>query len=87
MKPGFYMLAKHGPWNHHVRVRNIQASNEADAWLVSQGKKYIEDFEVLLENIQHKTSKQITGSWQLYPQPILFFNDASLASYVKLTWS
>lgn len=92
------MLAKHGPWSHHVRTRSPEAAAEAQEWLVNQGKKPVTDFEVLVEDIQHKNSKKVfvapktSSGRQRAPrlvgnlQPIIFFNEVSLATYVKLTW-
>lgn len=98
MKPGFYMLAKHGPWEKHVRTKTLDNMDEAVMWLARQGKVENIDFEVLVEDIQIKNSKKVftparTVNGRSIPtrqvsviQPIMFFNDASLASYVKLTW-
>lgn len=98
MKPGFYMLAKHGPWEKHVRTKTLDSMNEAVMWLARQGKIENVDFEILVEDIQTKNSKKVfaparTVNGRNIParqvsvtQPIMFFNDASIASYVKLTW-
>ena len=101
MKPGFYMLAKHGPWERHVRVKSTDAMNEAVMWLAGQGKAENIDFEILIEKIEHKNTKKTfvpvtrtrpSGRTTTMNQavqsvePIMFFNEASLASYVKLTW-
>lgn len=100
MKPGFYMLAKHGPWAKHVKVRGMSELGSALVWLHSQGAVENVDFEVLIQDIQTKTSQKVAvqqvgngprikrtvGSFVNKPVPIMFFNDASLASYIKLTW-
>ena len=95
------MLAKHGPWERHVRVRGTDAMNEAVMWLARQGKAENVDYEILIEQIQTKNTqkvfapvkpgsswakKGITGHYVPVAQPIMFFNESSLASYVKLTW-
>lgn len=99
-KPLFHMLAKHGPWEFHVRVKSLDAMNDAVIWLVNQAKIENTDFEVLVEAIQVKSAKKVfspsfsstrktTGPIRRYSapiQPIMFFNDPKLASYVKLTW-
>lgn len=101
MKPGFYMLAKHGPWEKHVRTKGMDAMQEAVMWLARQGKAENIDYEVLIEDIENKNSVKtfvparpgssaarqgIAGSFVIKPEPIMFFNDTGLASYVKLTW-
>lgn len=75
--------------------------NEAVMWLARQGKAENIDFEVLIEKIEHKnTTKTVVPITMKRPsgrtatmnqavqsvEPIMFFNDATLASYVKLTW-
>ena len=101
LKPLFYMLAKHGPWTRHVRVKGTDAMNEAVMWLAQQGKVENIDFEILIENIEHRNTKKVSVSVTTTRpsgrkatiaravqsvEPIMFFNEASLASYVKLTW-
>lgn len=92
------MLACHGPWLHHVRVLSLDAATEAHEWLESQGKKEFKDFEILDQPIEHKrTTKYVTaprgvGKSAPHPvikqsiEPIIFLNDVTLASYIKLTW-
>jgi hypothetical protein len=91
------MLAKHGPWLHHVRISKSVNFVSAVEWLTKQGKKQDIDYEILIEKIEHRNtqivqpgktsgSKQFTNPTVKAIEPILFFNDASLASYVKLTW-
>lgn len=98
LKPLFYMLAKHGPWNHHVRVSSVSIMLDVENWLNSTGKVLNVDYESLIERIEHKTTKktfvpnlspsryspraQVTQS----VEPIIFFNDPNIATYVKLTW-
>ena len=84
------MLAKQGPWTKHTRVKSLDAMNEAVMWLARQGKAENIDYEILIQDIQHKNAKITVilgkGGIMISPQPIMFFNDAGLASYVKLTW-
>lgn len=82
------MLAKYGPWSKHVRVKSIEFSVQAEAWLHDQGKKHGLDYEVLIEDIQTKISKKVFSPARTLngrniparqvsvPQPIMFFNDA-----------
>lgn len=102
MKPGFYMLAKHGPWSHHVRVKGTDEMNEAVMWLARQGKIEDRDFEILVEHIEHKNTKKVFAipkgqsmgktSASMIPrivnsvEPIIFVNEVKLATYIKLTW-
>lgn len=93
-KPLFYMLAQHGPWTHHVRVKGVETMLEVEKWLNSTGRKLNVDYESLVENIEHKNTKKTfvpSRSGQATKtvtsvEPILFFNDPSIATYVKLTW-
>lgn len=80
MKPLFYHLAKHGPWNHHVRIMGSEAYNELCSWLLNNGKHMLSDWE----SINYDIGAKNTGRQAM--QHIFFFNDARLASYVKLTW-
>ena len=101
LKPLFYMLAKHGPWSHHIRVKNTSVLEEVEAWLISSGKKENVDYEVLIQAIEHRHTKKtfvpftITSSGgrtstmplpQQQVEPILFLNDLGAATYIKLTW-
>lgn len=87
------MLAKHGPWSYHIRAKSIAVSEEIEKWLAEQGKKDTVDYEVLIQPIDHKHSR-VDGSYQsangisvrYAVQPIIFFNDLSTATYVKMTW-
>ena len=78
MKPLFYLLAKHGPWEHHVRLKTIVKSEAAEHWLLAQGRKYAVDFEILVEPIWNPMSKQSLGKTITGPgsvarlEPILF---------------
>ena len=100
-KPLFYMLAQHGPWAYHVRVKGVETMLEVEKWLNNTGRKLNVDYESLVENIEHKNTKKTfvpvttvrpSGRTRTMPQavqsvePILFFNDPSIATYVKLTW-
>lgn len=102
LKPLFYMLAKHGPWSHHVRVQGVETMLEVEKWLYSTGKKLNVDWESLVENIEHrhtkknmvwpamgqtmgKTTAQMTKVVQTV-EPIIFVNDVSIATYIKMKW-
>lgn len=100
LKPLFYLLAQHGPWSHHVRVKDTTTLGEALLWLDQQGKVQDKDYEVLVEHIEHRQTKtvmmpgQLSGktTMSLQPrvsksvEPIIFINDSSLATYIKMTW-
>jgi hypothetical protein len=97
LKPLFYMLAKHGPWFHHVRVPNILVSTQVEQWLIETGRVEFKDFEVLTERIETKNTKKASlptpmaaaVRWRDHYasiEPIIFFNDPTIATYVKLTW-
>lgn len=101
MKPLFYMLAKHGPWAHHVRVNGVETMLEVEKWLNESGKKLNVDYESLVEPIEHRGTKKylipvtstrpsgrtaVVQKAQQSVEPIIFFNDPSIATYIKLTW-
>lgn len=87
------MLAKHGPWTHHVRVQGVETMLEVEKWLTATGKKLNVDWESLVEAIQHPNNKKI-GSPSAIPgqglrvmiEPIIFVNDLSIATYIKMKW-
>lgn len=95
------MLAKHGPWSHHVRVKDLAACEQAETWLRQSGKVENQDYEVLIESIEHRNTKKVLVSPSASMtrrsnptrprlvtsvEPILFLNDISLVTYIKLTW-
>ena len=91
LKPLFYMLAQHGPWEYHVRVKKPGSYLEAVDWLAQMGKTHTVDYETTNYDIDHKkkdvgflpgsTSKKL-----MYMETIFFFNDLGTANYVKLRW-
>ena len=83
MKPMFYHLAKHGPWEHHVRTNGSNNFNEICEWLLESGYKFTKDWFYINYDMGCKTEK-VLG--KMVMNPIFFFNDPQLASYVKLTW-
>jgi len=87
------MLTRHGPWSYHVRVKNTTVSQEIDEWLTEQNKLHGRDYEIVMEAISHPNSPKLQATrftgMRAVPvtyEPIFFFNDLSLTSYVKLTW-
>lgn len=87
------MLAKHGPWSHHIRMKNTEVLEEVESWLISSGKKENVDYEVLIQAIDHRHTKKTFVTMPSGPQrrlqsmePILFLNDLGSATYIKLTW-
>ena len=90
-KPGFYFLAKCGPWDFHVRLKSMNDAFKAKEWLTEQGKLFGTHYEVIEAEITNakggtQTYTDARNRTVIAPRPIFFFNDSSLASYVKLTW-
>lgn len=93
MKPLFYMLAKHGPWAYHVRVKSTDVMNEIVMWMASNRKAEDIDYEILIEGIENKMTRRTViqtpsglNKTMTSIEPIFFLNDASIATYIKLTW-
>jgi hypothetical protein len=71
---------------------------EVENWLNSTGKVLNVDYECLIENIENKATKKTfvpnlhsnrnktMGRAVQTVEPIIFFNDSTIATYVKLTW-
>jgi hypothetical protein len=98
-KPLFYMLANHGPWAYHVKIKGSKVCDEVLEWLVAQGKTDPRDYEII--NITQPTMDIKTFVGVTSPmgkrirlprtntnvlETVFFFNDSSLATYIKLTW-
>jgi hypothetical protein len=67
----------------------MMVSMDVEAWLVKQGHQHERDYEILIEPLQTKNTQNVgilPGQVKFPLQPIFFFNDASIATYVKLTW-
>jgi hypothetical protein len=97
-KPGFYMLAKNGPWSHHVRVKDTTVMTEAVDWLENNGHRMSVDYEVLMVpigNAKNSANNAVFRPRRGTPwgvaqvgnmEPIILFNDPSIFAYVKLRW-
>lgn len=85
VKPLFYMLAQHGPWNHHVEIFGSMRYFEVVEWLSENGYRNNVAYEVIEPSAGVGTKKGMLVDKQKL-KFIILFNDSKLATYVKTVW-
>lgn len=78
MKPLYYFLAQHGPWDLHVEIKGHVKYMEALDHMINIGKKENVDFEIINYEVQTKKSNQPKHTH------IILFRDRSLFTQIKM---
>ena len=77
------MLAKHGPWEHHVEINGSQRFIEVCNFLETEGWAEPKDYEIIEPNMGVGTKKSMTVNHQKLKY-IFLMRDRNLSLMIKL---